>query len=113
MKCQRLFITTLCALVLTTSPMIASACDHSSQQGTGGSSSASSDSNGSTGSASSGSRGDTNGGQASQATQNSDANGPSNYQLIRCDNPIFKNFVPCFEQMVKEREAYVSQPKEN
>ena len=37
-------------------------------------------------------------------------NSPVNFQFIECSNPIFKTLTPCFEQMVREREAFVSQP---
>ena len=89
----------------------ATACsDHSGGSQSGGQSSDTGDSSGNDGQETGGSGGT--GGQSTGYADIStgDGNGPSNFKLIECSNPIFKNLTPCFERMVREREAFVSQP---
>jgi hypothetical protein len=111
MKCQKLLITALCGLALsmTVKPMMLHACAPSSQQDTGESSNASSDSKGSKNSDTLGSQDKSNIGSAT--SERNSGNSPSNFQLIDCSDPFWSDFIPCFEQMVKSREAFVSQPK--
>jgi hypothetical protein len=137
MKCQRLFIAkrsilSICVVgSLVLIPAVRPfACDCSSQPDGGGSTSDSSDSSGSGTSdtgrsggsgAKSGSEASSNGpsdtpsqpdGQGSTADSRN-GNGPSSFKLIECSNPLWSDFLPCFERMVKSREAFVSQPKED
>lgn len=112
MKCQKLFTIIVLGAILATQPMPLFACDHSSQSDGGESSSDSNDSQGTNGADSGNSDSTANSSQdsAQRADSSGDANGPSNFQLIDCSNPIFSDFLPCFERMVKERESYISIP---
>jgi len=114
MKCRKLLIIGLSTLALsmTVNLTTLSACGPGSSSDGGGQSSGNNGSNGNNDAGSGGNAGRA-GGEATQDTQSSDANGngPSNYQLIDCSNPVFYDFSPCFEQMVKSRENFVSQPK--
>lgn len=109
MKCQKLLISGLCVLALTTSPIHLFACDHSSQADTGGSSSDKGDSK-KGGDTRAGSAGAASGTSGHSSVSDSNGNGPSNFQLINCSDPFWSDFMPCFERMTKSREAFVSYP---
>jgi hypothetical protein len=121
MKWVTIIVAMMMILTLTSAPSACEGVSSGDQSSDSGASSGSgtSDTGGSGGSgAKSGSEASSNGpsdtssqpdGQRSTADSRN-GNGPSNFKLIECSNPLWSDFLPCFEQMVREREAFVSQP---
>ena len=108
MKCAILSLIVTMTLMAYT-PMMALACHDApgGQQDAGDSESGSTGSSGNDGSDTSNDAGRSN---TSSATSDRDGNSPINFRFIECSNPLWRDFKPCFERMVREREAFVSKP---